>query len=42
LSEPGLFGRIAQEWRRNIVFRLGAGIILSVALATGVYTTYVM
>jgi len=42
LDGPGLFGRIAQEWNRNIVFRLGAGIILAVALVTGVYTTYVM
>ena len=34
--------RIADTWRRNIVFRLSAGIILAVTLATGVYTTYVM
>jgi two-component system, sensor histidine kinase and response regulator len=30
------------SWRQNVVFRLGAGIVLAVALATGTYTTYVM
>ncbi|MES2898818.1 MAG: response regulator [Pseudomonadota bacterium] len=39
---PGFWGRIVDHWNRDIVFRLGAGIILAVALATGVYTTYVM
>jgi two-component system sensor histidine kinase/response regulator len=33
---------MADSWRQNIVFRLGAGIILAVTLSTGVYTTYVM
>ncbi|MFC5547723.1 hybrid sensor histidine kinase/response regulator [Massilia aerilata] len=31
-----------ESWRQNVVFRLGAGIVLAVALSTGVYTTYVM
>jgi signal transduction histidine kinase/DNA-binding response OmpR family regulator/HPt (histidine-containing phosphotransfer) domain-containing protein len=34
--------RLAAGWRQNIVFRLGAGIVLAVALSTGVYTTYLM
>ena len=33
---------MVDSWRQNIVFRLGAGIILAVTLSTGVYTTYVM
>jgi methyl-accepting chemotaxis protein len=33
---------LAASWRQNIVFRLGAAIVLAVALSTGVYTTYVM
>ncbi|KQV30547.1 response regulator [Massilia sp. Root335] len=33
---------LADSWRQNIVFRLGAGIVLAVVLSTGVYTTYVM
>ena len=37
-----VLARIADTWRRNIVFRLSAGIVLAVALATGIYTTYVM
>jgi PAS domain S-box-containing protein len=37
-----LFTRLAENWRQNIVFRLGAGIFLGVALSTGVYTTYIM
>jgi PAS domain S-box-containing protein len=39
---PSLARRIAEGWRQNVVFRLGAGIVLAVALSTGVYTTYVM
>jgi hypothetical protein len=34
--------KVREAWTRNIVFRLGAGIILAVTLSTGVYTTYVM
>ncbi|CAH0262134.1 Signal transduction histidine-protein kinase BarA [Massilia sp. Bi118] len=34
--------RVLESWRQNVVFRLGAGIVLAVALSTGVYTTYVM
>jgi PAS domain S-box-containing protein len=34
--------RLGESWRQNVVFRLGAGIVLAVALSTGVYTTYVM
>ena len=34
--------KLAENWRQNIVFRLGAGIVLAVALSTGVYTTYLM
>jgi signal transduction histidine kinase/CheY-like chemotaxis protein len=34
--------RLLDSWRQNIVFRLGAGIVLAVALSTGIYTTYVM
>jgi two-component system sensor histidine kinase/response regulator len=34
--------KLLENWRQNIVFRLGAGIVLAVALSTGVYTTYVM
>ncbi len=30
------------QWRSNILFRLAVGIVLAVALSTGVYTTYVM
>lgn len=30
------------SWRQNIVFRLGAGIVLAVALSTTAYTTWVM
>jgi PAS domain S-box-containing protein len=44
-SRGGLaaLARLAVEsWRQNVVFRLGAGIVLAVALSTGVYTTYVM
>jgi signal transduction histidine kinase/HPt (histidine-containing phosphotransfer) domain-containing protein len=37
-----LFARLADNWRQDLVFRLGAGIVLAVALATGVYTTYAM
>jgi PAS domain S-box-containing protein len=33
---------LVDGWRQNIVFRLGAGIVLAVVLSTGVYTTYVM
>ncbi len=33
---------LVDAWSQNIVFRLGAGIILTVALSTGIYTTYVM
>ena len=39
---PGLWTRTVEHWNRNILFRLGAGIILAVALATGAYTAYVM
>jgi PAS domain S-box-containing protein len=38
----GLARRALESWRQNVVFRLGAGIVLAVALSTGVYTTYVM
>jgi PAS domain S-box-containing protein len=38
----GLVRWVAESWRQNVVFRLGAGIVLAVALSTGVYTTYVM
>ncbi|WP_020654265.1 response regulator [Massilia niastensis] len=34
--------RLVENWRQNIVFRLGAGIVLAVALSTGVYTTYTL
>ncbi len=34
--------RLVESWRQNIVFRLGAGIVLAVALSTGVYTTYTL
>ncbi|MCA1856484.1 response regulator [Massilia oculi] len=34
--------RLIENWRQNIVFRLGAGIVLAVALSTGVYTTYTL
>jgi PAS domain S-box-containing protein len=34
--------RLTESWRQNIVFRLGAGIVLAVALSTGIYTTWVM
>ncbi|MBQ5962965.1 hybrid sensor histidine kinase/response regulator [Massilia sp. ZL223] len=34
--------RLVDNWRQNIVFRLGAGIVLAVALSTGVYTTYTL
>jgi signal transduction histidine kinase/HPt (histidine-containing phosphotransfer) domain-containing protein len=34
--------RLADNWRQDLVFRLGAGIVLAVALATSVYTTYAM
>jgi len=34
--------RLLENWRQNIVFRLGAGIVLAVALSTGVYTTYTL
>ena len=33
---------LVDSWRQNIVFRLGAGIVLAVALSTTVYTTWVM
>ena len=33
---------LADAWSQNIVFRLGAGIVLAVTLTTGIYTTYVM
>jgi two-component system sensor histidine kinase/response regulator len=39
---PALARRVLESWRQNVVFRLGAGIVLAVALSTGVYTTYVM
>ncbi len=34
--------RLVESWRQNIVFRLGAGIVLAVALSTGVFTTYTL
>ncbi len=34
--------RLVENWRQNIVFRLGAGIVLAVALSTGVYTSYTL
>ncbi|VXA95476.1 response regulator [Massilia sp. 9I] len=34
--------RLVENWRQNIVFRLGAGIVLAVALSTGVFTTYTL
>ncbi|WP_379679273.1 response regulator [Massilia consociata] len=34
--------RLVDNWRQNIVFRLGAGIVLAVALSTGVFTTYTL
>ncbi|GAB3399940.1 ATP-binding protein [Massilia agilis] len=37
-----LFAKLLDSWNQNIVFRLGAGIVLAVVLSTGVYTTYVM
>ena len=33
---------LVASWRQNIVFRLGAGIVLAVALSTTAYTTWVM
>ena len=33
---------LVDSWRQNIVFRLGAGIVLAVALSTTAYTTWVM
>ncbi|WP_460826668.1 ATP-binding protein, partial [Massilia terrae] len=36
-----LVGALLDSWRQNVVFRLGAGIVLAVALTTGVYTSYV-
>jgi PAS domain S-box-containing protein len=33
---------LSDSWRQNIVFRLGAGIVLAVALSTTAYTTWVM
>src|SRR5690349_23011995 len=41
-GKPTLARRLLESWRQNVVFRLGAGIVLAVALSTGVYTTYVM
>ncbi|MCG2584287.1 response regulator [Massilia sp. TS11] len=38
----GLLRQLAQHWRRNILFRLAAGIVMAVGLTTGVYTSYVM
>jgi PAS domain S-box-containing protein len=37
-----LLRKLVDSWDQNVVFRLGAGIVLAVALSTGVYTTYVM
>ncbi|MFP5393429.1 MAG: response regulator, partial [Gammaproteobacteria bacterium] len=37
-----LVRRLHDAWSQNIVFRLGAGIVLAVALTNGIYTTYVM
>ena len=34
--------RLVENWRQNVVFRLGAGIVLAVALSTGVFTTYTL
>jgi two-component system sensor histidine kinase/response regulator len=39
---PMLARQVLEGWRQNVVFRLGAGIVLAVALSTGIYTTYVM
>jgi len=41
-GKPAPARRLLESWRQNVVFRLGAGIVLAVALTTGVYTTYVM
>jgi len=37
-----LFDRLLRIWRRDVVLRLSAGIVLAVAASTGVYTTYLM
>jgi PAS domain S-box-containing protein len=34
--------RLVAAWRRNILLRLGFGILLAVAVSTAIYTTYVM